>query len=185
MELYKNIHIYDMFFPWDLIQVQCDIYLIGQCYIYIDCENIHCRNNIKMYQLNGSTKRELYSSLHISQLTYFITYLLNYSKQQSPSWESTRFAASQEIGRISWNPKVHYRIHNCLPPVPILSQLDPVHTSTCNFSKIYRNIILTYMTGSPRWKPKILHRMIASVLHRMIVSILWFNLHSVSSWIGY
>jgi len=28
---------------------------------------------------------------------------------QSPSWEANRFAASQEIPRISRNPKVHYR----------------------------------------------------------------------------
>ena len=30
---------------------------------------------------------------------------------QSPSWEANRFAASQEIPRISRNPKVHYRTH--------------------------------------------------------------------------
>ena len=58
----------------------------------------------------------------------FITYFLTYSTEQSPSWEANRLAASQEIPRILWNPTVHYRIHKCPPPVPILSQLDPVHT---------------------------------------------------------
>ena len=48
----------------------------------------------------------------------------------NPSWEANRFAASQEIPRISRNPKVHYRTHKCPPPVPTLSQIDPFHIPT-------------------------------------------------------
>ena len=38
-----------------------------------------------------------------------VKHLLTYSMVQSPSWEANWFAASQEIPRISRNPKVHYR----------------------------------------------------------------------------
>ena len=38
-----------------------------------------------------------------------LTYLLTHSMVQSPSWAANWFAASQEIPRISRNPKVHYR----------------------------------------------------------------------------
>jgi hypothetical protein len=71
--------------------------------------------------------------------TYLLTYLLI---QHSPSWEANRFAASQEIPHILWNPKVHYRIYKCPPPVSILSQLNPVHTPTSHFLKIHPNIIM-------------------------------------------
>jgi hypothetical protein len=57
------------------------------------------------------------ASRPIPSYTCFLTYLLTYSVEQSPSWEAIRFSASQEIPRILWNPTVHYCIHKCPPLV--------------------------------------------------------------------
>jgi len=94
--------------------------------------------------------RRKHYTFQMHRLTYLLTYLLTPSMEQSPSWEANRFSASQ-IPRTLWNLKFHYRIYKCLPPVTILSQLDPVRTPTSHFLKTHLVIILPSMPGSPKW----------------------------------
>ena len=60
---------------------------------------------------------------------------------QSNLWAANWFAASQEISRISRNPKVHYRTHKRPPTVSILGQPIPVHIPTSHLLEIHPNII--------------------------------------------
>jgi len=96
-----------------------------------------------------------YSVLNFATAGIYTYSILTYSMEQSPSWEANWSAASQEIPRILWNPKVHHRTHKRKPPVPILSQLHPVHTPTSHFPKIHPNIILPSTPGSPHWSPSL------------------------------
>ena len=68
---------------------------------------------------------------------------------QSPSWEANWFAASQEIPRISRNPKVNYRTHKRPPPVSILGQPNPVHIPTSHLLEIRSKIIPHLRLGLP------------------------------------
>ena len=80
-----------------------------------------------------------------------LTYLLTYSVVQSHSWEANWFAASQEIPRISWNPKVHYRTHKRPPTISNLGPHNAVHITTSYLLEIHPNIIPPSTPRPPQW----------------------------------
>jgi hypothetical protein len=79
-----------------------------------------------------------------------LRYLLHAAKS---FWEANRFSASQNIPRISWNPKVHYLVDKWPPPVPVLSHINSVHAPPppSHFLKIHLNIILPSRPTSSKW----------------------------------
>jgi hypothetical protein len=56
--------------------------------------------------------------------------------EQSPSWEANSHSASQEIFLLLWNSKVHHRVHKSPQLVPVVAQMNPVHTFPLRFPKI-------------------------------------------------
>jgi hypothetical protein len=84
-----------------------------------------------------------------------LVWLFAYSMGQSPSWEANTSSGRQETPHISWDPRVHSRIHKCPPPVPILSQIDPVRAPTSHFLKIHFTITLHQCLGLPSGLPQV------------------------------
>jgi hypothetical protein len=64
------------------------------------------------------------------------------------SWQANIRPATQEIPNIVCNPKLHYCVHKSPPLIPILSQINPVHTTTSYLSKLHFNIVLVFQTVS-------------------------------------
>jgi hypothetical protein len=96
--------------------------------------------------------------------------LYTYSMEQGPSWETNQFVDSQETPHILLNPKVHYHIHKCPPPVYILSQSNPLHTPTSHFlkaTKLYTPHLLT------PWSRVFLEKLTGLQLVKKLPTFIW------------
>ena len=145
-----------------------------------------CMYSLELLMMDGETIRNMWclSYLLTNLHTYLLTYLLTYSMAQSPSWEANWFAASQEIPRISRNPKVHYRTHKRPPPFPILGQPNLVHIPTSHLLEIHPNIIHPSTPRSPQWffpsgfPTKTLYTPLSSPIHATFPAISFFSILS-------
>jgi uncharacterized Zn-finger protein len=66
-------------------------------------------------------------------------------------WEVNSSSSNQKTIRILWRPKVHYRVHNSLPSVPIPSHINPVRAITSSFWKINFNITFHLAISRFKW----------------------------------
>jgi len=81
---------------------------------HISCNHMHFINKLTGY----------FALACIHQLTNQST---NYREQNS-SWEANSSSLSKRITHIPWHRTVRDQLHNSPPFVPILSQINPVHT---------------------------------------------------------
>jgi len=113
--------------------------------------------------------------------------------RNTPTWEAVSSSASQTIGPVLLNPKVHYLIHNSLQVFPILNQFNSVYVIPAYFFKTHFTIIRQHTPRSQkRYLPFRLHLQTIAVLppphvchiprpsqHHLLPSYSWWAVYSV------
>jgi hypothetical protein len=57
--------------------------------------------------------------------------------EQRPSSEANSHLDNKEVPHLLWNPQIYYRVHKSPTLVPILNQMNPIHSMLIYFFKIH------------------------------------------------
>ena len=110
--IYLYLYLYFPYGPYGLYRVSVPVQRCALPYHYwsISVISTHSSHSAKLWKI----KRSIHNYLHGGQS--FVTCWLDLSQlRNSPPFH------------ILWNPDVHYRIHKSPQPIPILSQINPIH----------------------------------------------------------
>ena len=124
---------------------------------------MHSRNTVQTIQTQSNPVAQLTRFADVTLWRLVLTWIIythlgqmlkkfryNFYTYSTLRQKLTGFQLTKKFPAFYGTPNVHYSIHQCQPPVPILSQLDPVHGPTSHFLKIHLNIILTSQSGSTK-----------------------------------
>jgi hypothetical protein len=89
-------------------------------------------------------------------------------RSKNHSLEADSRSADQEIPRLLRSPDDHHPVHKSPPLVPILSQINPVHTIPSHFSKISLNFVLPPASEFSQWSLSL--RLSQQILYALLFS---------------
>ena len=127
----------------------------------IACVAVFCRPSTSQGLLFGNLARE---SGFILVVTVCKHLQMNFDNYLPTDWRTylltpwSKFLLEKLIGSqlvkilpALYGTRRFVTAYKCPPPVPILSQLDPVYAPISHFTMIHLNITFLYTPGSPQW----------------------------------
>jgi hypothetical protein len=101
---------------------------------------IYCAAKCHFWMISKSLRCEEPKTKSNSD-TLFLTLIL-YNSVERSLWKASSSSVIEDIPNISWNPRVHFRVHDSSPLVPVLGRIIPVHAVPSYFCQIHFSIIL-------------------------------------------
>jgi hypothetical protein len=119
---------------------------------FLTCNKKHLHQSRIMSSITNKLTNSLTDQLHGAKSfmrIYLFIYLSIPLILNGPIENPAVIQATQEFSNIIWNLKFHYHVHRSLPHVPILSQMNSVHTTSFYFLRSTLILFSHWHLGHP------------------------------------